>query len=392
MKIYKPPLAIYIVWHPDFEEGKEYAKLIYDAFCRDSSKPLSRGIGIPVFFRNKEKNDGTILDIPFEDADRNCVFVLIDESLFNDEKWCSYIIEIAKKSDSKNRIFPLSFTEYSHFLDETRLGRIQSVRLENIKKDEDIKIRVDERWKEMKTRLLHDCIRLMYNFPSVSEANNNQVPPPAKLFISHAKCDGANIAIQFRDFLRAETKLTSFFDVNDIADGYDFEQQIKDCAANSALVVFKTDEYSDREWCRIEVLTAKRHLSPLLVVNCITNGEKRSFPYMGNCPTIRLNNCNFNEIVNAILRQILHNIYQREMLEKYESLYKQKIKNYTIIKLAQPPELFNFIDINNEAKKNGQKKILVLYPEPPLGLEELAVLNEFDKKIKFCTPITLSQI
>ena len=113
---------------------------------------------------------------------------------------------------------------------------------------------------------------------------------------------------------------------------------------------------------------------------------------MGNCPTIRLNNCNFNEIINAILRQVLHNVFQKELMDKYESLYQQKIKKYKVIKLAQPPELFNFIDINNEAKRNPQKQILVLYSEPPLGLEELAVLNEFDEKIKFYTPITLSQI
>ncbi len=390
-RYYQSPLSIYVVWHPDFEEGKEYAQLIYDTFCRDSSKPLSRGIGIPVFFRNKVKNDGSIQDIPFEDGERNCIIVLIDESFFNDMKWCTYITEIAKKCDSKNRIFPLSFTEYSHFIDEAHLGKIQALRLENIKKDEDLKNRVEERWKDIKAQLLHDCIRMMYDFSTVSDADF-KVPPPAKLFISHAKYDGTSIAIQFRDYLRAETKLASFFDVNDIADGYNFEQQIKDGARESALVVFKTDEYSDREWCRIEVLSAKRHLSPLLVVNCITKGEKRSFPYMGNCPTIRLNNCNFNEIINAILRQVLHNVFQKELMDKYESLYQQKIKKYKVIKLAQPPELFNFIDINNEAKRNPQKQILVLYSEPPLGLEELAVLNEFDEKIKFYTPITLSQI
>jgi hypothetical protein len=34
----------------------------------------------------------------------------------------------------------------------------------------------------------------------------------------------------------------------------------------------------------------------------------------------------------------------------------------------------------------------VLYPEPPLGSEELKILNEIDEDIKFITPINLPTI
>ena len=39
--------------------------------------------------------------------------------------------------------------------------------------------------------------------------------------------------------------------------------------------------------------------------------------------------------------------------------------------------------------------MVILYPEPPLGAEELRILNEIDRDIKFITPIllpTLSQM
>ena len=74
----------------------------------------------------------------------------------------------------------------------------------------------------------------------------------------------------------------------DIADGYEFEKQIETNIKDSALIVFHTDEYSAREWCRIEVLVAKRNKCSIVVVHDIKKGEKRAFPYLGNTPTITI--------------------------------------------------------------------------------------------------------
>jgi hypothetical protein len=43
----------------------------------------------------------------------------------------------------------------------------------------------------------------------------------------------------------------------------------------------------------------------------------------------------------------------------------------------------------NRIITEGNKKLIVLYPDPPLGAEELKVLNEIDEKIIFITPIYL---
>ena len=93
----------------------------------------------------------------------------------------------------------------------------------------------------------------------------------------------------------------------------------------------------------------------------------------------------FYKIVNLTLYQVLNNIYQISLLESFKSLSKNADVDISI--LSSPPELFNFIDINNLKKKMG-KDIIILYPDPPLGIEELNVLNEFDESIKFVTPIT----
>jgi hypothetical protein len=42
-----------------------------------------------------------------------------------------------------------------------------------------------------------------------------------------------------------------------------------------------------------------------------------------------------------------------------------------------------------KANKENEKPYLVLYPDPPLGYEELRLLNDVDENIEFITPILL---
>jgi hypothetical protein len=54
------------------------------------------------------------------------------------------------------------------------------------------------------------------------------------------------------------------------------------------MVAIHTDSYSSREWCRREIIEAKRWNVPLVVANGISNLDERGFPYMGNVPVVRL--------------------------------------------------------------------------------------------------------
>jgi hypothetical protein len=42
-----------------------------------------------------------------------------------------------------------------------------------------------------------------------------------------------------------------------------------------------------------------------------------------------------------------------------------------------------------KANKENENPYLVLYPDPPLGYEELRLLNDVDENIEFITPILL---
>jgi hypothetical protein len=385
----KYPLSIYVVWHPHFLEGKKIANTLYSIFCRDVEKPLSRGLGIPVFYRSKSFDKIPPIINP-ELSDRNAIVLLIDQNFFIDEEFGLYTESLTEMVDDNTRIFPVQLcdqaTDFQHGISSFQFIRAYKDVLTNSDN-------FDFSMNKIKTELLHDCARLLMNIsPTWKDKAEHRIPSPVKLFLSHAKKDGLEIAKRFKAFVDSELKLDVIFDTVSIADGYTFEKQIESLIEKSALIVFHTDEYSTREWCRIEILIAKRNKCSIVVVHDIKNGEKRAFPYMGNTPTMTLRSNeleNFYEIINMTLFQILNNLFQLELLESYKE--KFQIKEFEFLYLTSPPELFNFIDINKK-KKDYRKRLVVLYPEPPLGAEELKILNELDPEIRFITPILLPML
>lgn len=382
----KYPLSLYVVWHPKFTEGKTIANNLYSIFCRDVEQPLSRGLGIPVYYRSVSF-DSTPIPINASTAKRNAIILLVDQHFMIDDNFRSYTEALTKLLDDNTRIYPVSLCEQATSIG-CGLDSLQFIRAYKGVLSE--KENFDFSMKKIKTELLHDCARLLMNFqPNWLDALSKKIPSPVTLFLSHAKKDGEETTLRFKALVDAELKLDVFFDTLDIADGYEFEKQIETNIKSSALVVFHTDEYSTREWCRIEVLVAKRNKCSIVVVHDIKNGEKRAFPYLGNTPTITLlenEKESFYEIINLTLYQVLNNLFQLELLESFHKEFPLDGVEY--ISITSPPELFNYIDIF-KAKENSNNNFVILYPEPPLGAEELRILNEIDKDIKFITLINL---
>lgn len=384
----KYPLSLFVVWDPDFTQGRTIANNLYDIFCRDVEQPLSRGLGIPVYYRSAS-TDGEPIPIDVDDATRNAIVLLIDLKYLLNPDFRKYTQSLLELINDNTRIYPVALCEEAYALEG--LNSYQFIRAfqGDLSAPENFEFSMGK----IKTGLLNDCARLLLNFqPTWEDSPQNQLASPVKLFLSHAKMDGLDITTRFKQFVDAELKLDTFFDTVDIADGYVFEKQIEDNIKNAALVAFHTDAYSSREWCRVEVVIAKRNKCSIVVVHDIKKGERRAFPYLGNTPTIALQEDqkpSFSEIINLTLYQIINNLFQREFLESFHQQFD--IPNVEFISITSPPELFNYIDIYKK-KQESDKSIIVLYPEPPLGAEELKVLNDIDEKIKFITPVFLPSL
>lgn len=390
---FKTPLSVYVLWHPEFLEGIQVANEIFTILCRDVENPLSKSLGIPVYFRCVPAlKKSTPLPIEFNESENTAILALIDDNLLIDEDYKGYTVDIHKlcsKSGNAARFYPVSFSENAYKIDK-EIGSKNFIRCHLIKSDT-AKSTLVAQIAHLKTNLLHELCRFLLNLkPSTEEPSTFLpiAPPPIKLFISHSKHDDSLLeATKFRDYINANTQLKTFFDTNDIGYGYNFENEIKNAIGESALIVFQSDSYSSREWCRIEVITAKTYSCPVVVVNAIQKGEKRAFPYMGNSPSIRWEN-NYQDVIDLTLEQVLFNVFSGKMLHNQAKLYGLDV-DFT---LSNHPELFSMINLKKKLKDKGQNFSVVLYPDPPIGNEENKLLNEMDSSLFFITPVLLPSL
>ncbi|MNB95217.1 TIR domain protein [compost metagenome] len=367
------PLNIYIVWHSAFGDGINYARSFYTLFNRDINDPLSRGIGIPLYFRTG--NDP--LDIDISKSEHTAIVLLVNDEMVIDDTWKEYINEIADKiQNSKSIIYPVALTENS-FNVSSKLSPKNFIRLFAEK----------EPLRYLQSRLTHELCRLLFDRERINDISDNvalQSPPPLKLFISHAKEDGVEIAKQLSDFIQSSTPLKTFFDANDIAIGYDFPQEIEANIQNSVLLVIHSDKYSSREWCRKEVIIAKKYNRPIIVINFFDEGEDRSFPYMANLKNIRIKNISdnmlqeFARILHVTLKETLRFKYHQLYIQYLALKYKLDISENAI--MSYPPELLSLVFMK-DIKHN-----LTVYPDPPLGDEEIQLINSANNELQFITP------
>ena len=383
--MYKAPIHIYVVWHPNYPAGASLADQIYSYYNRDIENPLSRGLGIPVFYRSTSYENDLPRKIQLSEAHRNAVILLIDENCII--KWKTYargLQDELEKEDDSNRLIPVAISNHAHNIGDA-VKSINFIRLYETTGRQN-------RFEKLFTSITHELCRIMDGVPRLSKSTGKKYSPsPVKLFISHAKRDGKDIAIKIRDAAQANTGVKTFFDAIDIAYGYDWKKELETNVESSALLVIQTDAYASREWCRWEVLRAKQHNRPLVVINAVKQGEERSFPYLGNVPTVRWNFGVRNErrirkILRLVLMEILRFHFTKELIERRPGLSKiTGVRKHRI--LASPPELLTLLRKATEDETRGD---VVIYPDPPITAEEIELLDDVISGINYITPTMLA--
>ena len=94
---------------------------------------------------------------------------------------------------------------------------------------------------------------------ALPEHPGSAVPSRIKVFISHAKRDGTEVAEQVRDRLASQGQLEAWYDANELPAGYAWEHPLEAAAERNtaALVAVVSDAYATRYWCRREVQVAR---------------------------------------------------------------------------------------------------------------------------------------
>lgn len=351
------PLSVYVLYHSAYTEGSKVYSALYSTLCRDHNNPFMDGLDIPVYFCTGDDTDG-INEVKGDNSTKKLYLLLVDINMFCSEQWREYVERLMRQeSNGDLKVYGVALFKDA-FSFNTKLGNAQFIKLRTES--------VIDSFEEFQTRLYDNIIRYL------RETDTEKI----RIFISHSKRDegntGETLALELRDFLRSDTKLDSFFDASDILDGCRFDDRIEHNVKNSVLMILFTDTYSSREWCRREVLTAKKNKVPAIVVFAVKGQIDRVFPYIGNIPSIVFNN-DWRQIVNLMLRTTLDQYYEAALLSSMVKRGQEYI--------PFPPEAHSFSILEN------MRRHIVLYPEPPLGGEEMEVLNGINHQVSFVTPI-----
>jgi len=390
MTITRPPLHLYLLAHPKSELAIQLASALMSRFVEP---PASGGLRIPVFF-TPDKGD----DLPpefnieggliFDKAQHNIIVILADAHMLRTvpngtgDSWKAFVnraIEMAPLGISPHHVLPIALEPEGFQLCDKLHVLAAAV------EGEEMKSAQERRLAEISFHIAARAIQLLEHgkVPAIAP---NRFKAPVTIFISHAKADldkkyHDDPVRQTRALLN-ELPVEQWYDANQIATGQDFVDAIKtgihDC---SVMLAFQTDQYSSRSWCRREVLIAKQHGVHVLVVDALRSGESRSFPYGGNVPTVRWwfngdSKVDAQRVIDRAVLEALRFKHNRAVLETMAE------PGETVV--PAPPEALTLA--NEYLDPEGEKTFL--YPDPPLGREELLILNKLRPKAHFLTPLT----
>ena len=368
-RVARPPFGLYVVWHPGCLEGETIATRLYRHFGTDRHHNLASGAGVPVLFRhaNAPGSDAP-LRIDWDGTDTTAVVVLADGALVRDSSWVQYVSELIDEARSRgfgSRVIPVVMEAGA--LDICQ--GIQALRWDQWAKGDE--------WREqcLIRDLTQEFVRMLrYGLERQHSSATDDLRNYMRnvtVFLSHSTHDqyGACVARAIRDWLHDHTAVYSFLAPRSIPAGMPLDAVISGSIQDSVMAVIYTDSYSSREWCRREVMAAKRRGVPMLVVDCLQASDERSFPYLGNVPVVRMDPTCKDMIpvaVGRLLDEVFKYYHWRRNVEILGGPSQQ------VVFMARPPELVSLVELLDRA---GGGARLVVYPDPPLGALELDLLS-----------------
>jgi hypothetical protein len=387
----RPPLHLHFLAHPQSIEANAFAVALMHRFVEP---PASGGLRIPVFFTADRGDDlPPALDGPdrldLDAAQHNIIVVLADERMLRTVPngtggaWVAFVkraIENLPLDSSPHHLLPV-------VLDKEGLGVSDTAHVISAIADPgaDAAAAAERRLAQISFHVAARALQLLEHgkVPAVAP---DRIKAPVTIFLSHAKADLDRVhhddPVRQTLALLDELPVEPWFDAQQIATSQDFANAIsagiRDC---SITLAFQTDHYCSRPWCRREVLEAKRLGAHVVIVDAVQAGEPRSFPYGGNVPTVRWR-------FSADPRTDALRVIDRAVLEalrlKHNRIALEAAAEAGEIVLPAAPEALTLA--NQCGEEAGE--MTFLYPDPPLGREELEVLERLRPKASFLTPLT----
>lgn len=263
----KLPLCVYVVFHPEAKESRRLADYLF-AWLRFAGQ--NTNAGLPVYYRCHLEGEDIAPRIDSCGATHNFLVLLVDDSMALDAKWRSALQRLVERSKWSGmrgiHVVPVmvdkSFEQLAFLNLPFNPVRIYAASDPAAPPDDMPPRYVDAAWApridarggRLRRALTETMIRLV-------RCDDEQVSPPRlKVFVSHAKQDGEDIARALRDELASVSQLEPWFDVNDLPAGRSAAASMTAAAARSTggMIAVLTGAYPTRPWCRREAHVARR--------------------------------------------------------------------------------------------------------------------------------------
>ncbi len=376
----RPLFALYVMWHPSYPGGREIADRLRTHFGRDQRSAIGKWRGISVLERSAPVPGArTPLPIDWDDADFTAVVVLTEATLVDDHAWVDYVSDTARVAHERGLpagFFPLTMERRGLTL------RFEQQALRWDRWDAS----AEDRLQRFTSDLTHEFCRMLRHRIDLLRGGGKEAAlarylEKISVFISHSKHDedGESVGRGIRDWIHAHSPLDSFFDVHDIPPGMSFEGVLLHQIGGGAVVAVHTDSYSSREWCRREVIEAKRRLVPMVVVDCVRDTDPRGMAYLGNAPVVRMDP-DRRDRVAAVIGCLLDEVFHTWLW--LCRVGARLTESPGVVFTARPPEL---IALAASFPHDGESTSTIVYPEPLLGADEERLFKKVAPSVRLQT-------
>ena len=138
---------------------------MFRALCANPEAPAERGLGIPVRFRTSRDPTAVPPSIPFGDASRTAVFVLVDAEFAAASEWRRYAGSLVDDRGTSDLIVPITLTKPEHL--PPPLQNLQAIRL-----DQTVEPHATT---TLRSRVFHSLCRLMDRTPRPGRSRSSSV-------------------------------------------------------------------------------------------------------------------------------------------------------------------------------------------------------------------------
>ena len=453
-----PTLNIFVVWHPKDEEGALICDTLFNHYHSTPFSGLPEN-AIEVYGRsytphtNNDFNDaippiftsdGTIGNIDQNRTENTAEYSvvlffigehLVRSSLQTESEWHKYLTDAVKLQDHSGKtnshtlvlpILPTNLPDYSNSPVITQLLNRQGVSQGRVGVNN---YAHENRSAACEGALMRDIGQAVIQNLLADGGEQEKL----RIFVSHSRADipdsDLNDIYPYGVVAKVKawadkTKLGHF--IHDLQSGDPWDQKIREQVRSGAVLMIRTENYSNREWTQWEILEAKRFNTPVVCLDACTKTQPQGSTIFDNvprviypsneehCDTRMVNDLQSHAIIEALnllvdicLKQhIWNHLFASETNSPIDTIWKHINQNnewhgaelHFITHVPQPPEpaLIPTIIDSLPFPCSTEKHIWVLHPDPPLlpaeqdMMTELCSLAGLDQNsIHFTTPHSL---